>query len=265
MDRTTHLSARAVLGSALVVMFLAMGVERVASADSVPYTDPNAFGFIGLCDTSDHAVDHGNVADQPFVRSAVASEAAVAPYDVGGRTATLFAYQPRQGTTPQEWSGQLLTASSSYTDVQHPTAVATAGDDSLASFIASFPPQWDGLIQLRLYLGAPGQPARTGQYAATDIQVSGSTWKVVRGGTTPCDASKSTSLEDLVPGGSVSSAVPATGPAVTTTADHVAPDTGASGGGSSTGGRLALAGAGVVIVAVAFVVYDRRRRARSTR
>ena len=90
----------------------------------------------------------------------------------------------------------MLTASSRYENPAHPKAQATDGDDRLADFLGLFPASWDGLVQLRLYLGAPGLQTLTQTYAATDIQVSGDSWKVVRGGSVPC-AGKAISIEDI--------------------------------------------------------------------
>jgi hypothetical protein len=197
-----------------IIMF----TGHIASASpSVPYDDPSAIGFIGLCDRNDQPIDHGSIDDVPFVWSAVSSVAASPPYDADGRTATLLAYQPREGLTAGEWSGQLLTASSRYDDPQQPTAAATDADDSLATFLDAYPANWDGFVELRLILGAPGEQARTTVYAATDIQVDGRTWRTVRGGTTACNRSASHSLEELVPQvqTNISTAAPAPGPAPT--------------------------------------------------
>jgi hypothetical protein len=126
----------------------------------------------------------------------VSSTAAPADYAIDGRTATLFGYQPREGLEPSQWGGQMLTASSRYENPAYPKAQATEGDDRLADFLDLFPVSWDGFVQLRLYLGAPGTQTLTQTYAATDIQVSGDSWKVVRGGSVPC-AGKAISIEDI--------------------------------------------------------------------
>ena len=222
-------------------------------ADDVPYVDPNAVGFIGLCDANDQSIDHGHVADLPFVRTAVSSVAAIAPYDGDGRTATLFAFQPREGTTPREWSGQALTAATRYDDPAHPTAVGTSVDDSLATFIGIYPPQWNGLIQLRLYLSVSGQPALTQQYAATDIEVDGDSWKVVRGGNTPCNSSAAHSLEELLPPGTGQANTPAT-PVVAESTDQ--------GSGTSTWVKVAI-GALLVAAVISIGVVIVRRRGKS--
>ncbi|MEY2424782.1 MAG: hypothetical protein QOI61_354 [Actinomycetota bacterium] len=171
-----------------------------AFAAEVPYADANAVGTIALCDADGQSVTHGEVGARPFVWTAASAVAAPAPYDGAGRTATLFAYQPRRGTSPGEWSGQLMTASTQYSDAARPTAKATANDDRLADFLDVFPARWDGLVQLRMYLSAPGEPALTQRYAATNIRVAGDTWSLV-GEAASCGVvdAAAVSLEDRVP------------------------------------------------------------------
>jgi LPXTG-motif cell wall-anchored protein len=64
--------------------------------------------------------------------------------------------------------------------------------------MVGFSPMWDGLIQLRIYLGAANQPMREHEYAATDIRVTGNRWEVVRGQDVPCNSGKATSQETLL-------------------------------------------------------------------
>jgi hypothetical protein len=168
-----------------------------AGADTVPYSDPNAHGVIGLCDRNGNSIDHGKITDRPFVWAAISSEAAPAEYAIDGKTATLFAFQPREAHEPAEFSGQMLTASSRYDNAAHPKAQATDGDYTLKEFTDTFPAKLDGLVQLRMYLGAPGEPTLGASYAATDIQVTGDTWKVVRGESVPCNASTAISIEEI--------------------------------------------------------------------
>ncbi len=197
------------LPARLVAALLAAGVSLVAlvsplastsagatgSSAAPPYTDPNVTGTIGLCDASGHLVTQGTIAATPFVSSAVSSVAPPRGYGGAGRTAALFLYQPRTGVAPGDWSGQLMTSSSQYTNAQHPMTVATGGDPSLADFLSTFPATWSGYLELRLYLGAPGQPQYTQTYAATDIRVTGQTWQVARGGVGPCGSGTAVSLE----------------------------------------------------------------------
>ena len=184
--RTTS-SLRRLAAAALVVACAALiGTTTAAASNPVPYTDFQAKGSVGLCDKSGNAVTSGRITDRPFVWFAVSSMAAPQGYAVPGRKATLFIYQPRPNTYPNQWSADQMTSSSPYTNPRYPMAAATDADFSLKDYIAEFPPRWNGLLQLRIYYGAPGKPTWTDTYAATDITVSGSTWRVVRGASVPC-------------------------------------------------------------------------------
>ena len=163
-----------------------VGATTAAASNPVPYTDFQAKGDVGLCDRSGRAVTSGRITDRPFVWFAVSSMPAPQGYAGPGRKATLFIYQPRPSTYPNQWSADQMTSSSPYTNPRYPMAAATVADFSLQDYIAEFPPRWNGLLQLRIYYGAPGKPTWTDTYAATDIKVTGSTWSVVRGGSVPC-------------------------------------------------------------------------------
>jgi hypothetical protein len=174
-------------------------MARPAAADSgVPYTDPNAVGYIGLCDQEGQQITSGNITTTPFAWRAVSSVPAPAPYNNAWRTAILLAYQPQQGLTPSEWSGDELTASSRYTNPANPMVAATDGDDSLQDFIEEFHPKWDGYLQLRIYLGTENAETYSVHYPALDIHVSGDTWSAVGGGAVNCNSGTSTSLESVV-------------------------------------------------------------------
>jgi len=188
-----------------VVAVVSLGAR--ADAASVPYSDAKVNGYLGLCDASGHAVHAGSLDDRPFVGTAVSSTAAPADYAGDGRTATLFAFQPRPGVAPGEWSGDALGASTRYTNPAHPIGKLVAADAPLREFVDSYPPRWNGLLQLRLYLGAPDQPPYTQTYAATDIRVSGSRWEVVRGGDVACDVGQATSIAELLPSADPSKSV----------------------------------------------------------
>ncbi len=83
-----------------------------AGADpSVPYTDPDAAGYIGLCNQAGQQITGGNVDTAPFAWRAVSSQPAPAPYSGPTRTAILLAYQPLMGLASSDWSGDELTAS----------------------------------------------------------------------------------------------------------------------------------------------------------
>ena len=189
--------------AALVGLMLALvGLTAACSTSTTkaPYIDPAAAGVIGLCDRSGHSIRSGTTGAEPFVWRAVSSVAATAPYSGPGRTATLMAYQPRQGVPPGQWSGALLTTSSEYSNPAHPMSQLTDGDLPLSDFLSTFPARWHGFIQLRLYLGAPGVPNRTATYAAADLRISGNKWTVVRGGNGDCTAGTATSMETVLLG-----------------------------------------------------------------
>jgi hypothetical protein len=182
---------------AIGVAGAAVSTPVAAAASGTPYRDPAAHGSIGLCDRAGHQITHGSITATPFAWRAVSSVAAPAGYAAGG-TATLLAYQPRHGVPSGEWSGDELTSASRYTDPAHPTAAATGGDESLQGFITEFSPRWDGLLQLRLYLGAPDEPIYSLSYPSLDIQVTGNSWHVVDGTTVSCHSGRSVSLESIV-------------------------------------------------------------------
>lgn len=191
------------------------GPVAIAATGGVPYTDPGATAVIGLCDRAGNQVTHGNVNSTPFVYHAVSSAPAQAPYNAPGRTATLAAYQPRQDVPAGDWSGDELTASTRYSNPAHPTAAATSSDLSLEGFLQEYPPAWDGLVQLRLFLGAPNQPAYTTTYAATTVKVTGNTWHVIGGGTADCHSGSAQSIESILlhhhPSGASSGQTPEAG------------------------------------------------------
>jgi hypothetical protein len=269
------------LAATLVVAASALSVTSAATAHAagaVPWTDSSVTGFLGLCDSHGHPVTSGSVDSAPFVTRAVSSVAAPSPYGEPGRTAALYAFQPRQDLAPGEWSGDMLTASTRYTNPSHPMAEATGGDLSLADFDSEFPPSWDGLVQLRLYLGAPGQPPQTISYASTTIKVTGSTWTVVSGGNVSCTSGQATSIESLllpkkalkVHHAASDSATAATAPTTSANTDRASTQSSAaaaplagqnasSSGGSTNIPELILIAVMAVGLAVSGVGWIRRR------
>ena len=181
---------------ALISLATSDAVATPASAsEPVPYRDFASTGTIGLCDKAGHAITSGKVSDRPFVWTAVSSVAPPAGYEGEGRRATLYIYQPRPNTYPPEWNGDLMTSASLYSNPRHPIAAATPRDFTLAEFIQEFHPMWNGVLQLRMYVGASGKQVHTVSYPTTDIKVTGNTWKVVRGGGVACNLGTSLPFE----------------------------------------------------------------------
>lgn len=189
---------RPVVAGAVVVVLVVVAAAAWllrSDDDQVPYSDAQSTGALTLCGADGKPVTSGSTGKAPFVSRAVGATAAPAAFAGAGRTATLYAFQPRQGTESQEWSGQLLTAASDYTSTAHPMAQATDQDVPLTNFLTAFPPQWDGLVQLRLYLSSP-QTGEGATYDSVSIKVDGSSWKVVGpAGSASCTDGDATSHE----------------------------------------------------------------------
>ena len=152
------------IGLCLVGPLMWSGLAEAATA--VPYTDPNAVGYIGLCNQAGQQITSGSINTTPFAWRAVSTQPAQAPYNNAGRTATLYGYQPHQGLLPGEWSGEQLTSSARYSNPANPMAAATDGDDSLEDLVQDFPPRWDGFFQLRIYLSTADEQAYDLHYPA---------------------------------------------------------------------------------------------------
>ena len=107
--------------------------------------------------------------------------------DPTGAVATLFAYQPREGVAASEFSGTPLTAAGGFADPDRPAARVTEDAWSIGDFVTAFPADYDGYVQLRLYLGTPEAGTLSDQpYDTADLRVDGDRWELVRGGTASC-------------------------------------------------------------------------------
>jgi hypothetical protein len=183
---------------AALLAALVLAPTAPASAADVPWSDPNAQGVLGLCDAAGHPVTSGRLDAKPFVGTAVSSVAAPAGYDAqASAKGTLYAYQPRQGVDPGDWSGTQLTASSWYSNARHPMAQGTSLDYSLADYLSIYPAKWDGLVQLRLFVSAPNKQLVAAPYPAAVLRVKDGRWEVVQGGTVDCRAGKAQSVEHV--------------------------------------------------------------------
>jgi hypothetical protein len=196
---------RLLVGGGALVLVAAVATVVLLGRDhrlsKAPWWDAASTGLITLCDSAGNAVQSGSLHAKPFVETAVGQTAPGAAFAVHGRSATLYAYQPRQGVQPTQWSGQMLTAPSQYTNPARPMAAATTKDVALADFLAAFPAGWKGTVQLRLYLGAPRAGVQSQKYDSADLVVTGDSWRLLRGGRDGCRSGSATSLETQPLGG----------------------------------------------------------------
>lgn|GEM_PF-647814 len=199
----TNSSARVVrrvgLAAIAVVIAMAAPAGSALASSGLPYTDSNAQGSIGLCDKNGNNITHGSVYDKPFAWKAVSAEPAPPSLRGSGRSATLYAYQPRKGVDPSYWSGEQLTATSAYSDPAIPIAQATDRDIALSDDLNDFPPQWNKLVQLRMYFSALSAGVQSTTYPVGDIRVDGTTWTLVDGAKVDCKTGSAISMEAALP------------------------------------------------------------------
>ncbi|HSY14349.1 MAG TPA: hypothetical protein VK816_00050 [Jatrophihabitantaceae bacterium] len=241
---------------AVATALFAIGLVQLASAGpsqaatSVPYSDPSAVGELTLCNASRQPITSGSVDATPFVAYAIGTSRAPSSLDGTGRTAALYAYQPIKGLDPTQWSGEFLTGYAKYSNAAEPMAAATRLDLSLATFVHDAPPQWNGLVQLRMFLDAPYEAAYDSTYNAATVQVQGKTWTLISATKASCGDGTAVSNEDVLPE-LHSSATPAvhgsragasgTGAAPTGKATGTATSTGTSAAGATSAGGVSPA------------------------
>jgi hypothetical protein len=186
----------AVAGAAAVgIAAIAVAGLTLYGGAEPPYKDPAATGLITLCDADGKAQTEGAV-DKPLASVVIGSSAAPKAYGAPGAVASLFAYQPREGIEPVEFSGLQLTGSSLYTDSKRPAVQVTSESTSIGDFVTAFPARDHGFVQLRLLLSAPHAGTQTARYDTADLQIEDGTWHVVSGGAGDCsDAAKAIAAE----------------------------------------------------------------------
>lgn len=179
-----------VAGVAVVgVAAVAIAAVTLTGGAKPPYDDPAATGLLTLCDSSGHVKTEGKVGE-PLASVVLGSSAAPTGYNTRGAVASLFAYQPREGIEPDEFSGLQLTGSSVFTDPVEPAVQVTEKSTTIGDFAVAFPAQLDGFVQLRLLLSAPNAGTQTSRYDSADLKIDGNTWHVVRGGKSNCSDAK---------------------------------------------------------------------------
>jgi hypothetical protein len=179
-----------VVVAVVVAVAVALGLRLTGAPSEAPYADPAGSGRLTLCSADGKAITEGSTRDPLLAATVVGATAATGGYAGEGRTAAVFAYQPREGLAPSEWSGLQLTAPSPYDDPKAPQVALATGDTTLAQFLGGYPAAYDGWVQLRLYRAAPDQPVASQQYDTVDLQVDGTTWRAVDTGTATCTPTK---------------------------------------------------------------------------
>lgn len=223
MSRSVIHKVIGLLAAVVVGIAVNAGAAVAQNASPLP-NDPNAHGYIGLCDQAGHNVTGGSINTQPFIWKAVSSVQAPAAFQGYGENVDLVAYQPRPQVNPGEWSGQDLTAAAFYPVPSTPVAQATYLDEPLSAFIQAFPPMVDGLYVLRMHYGKLNYGLYNATYPSTTIQVTGDRWSVISGGLVDCSA-KGISYEKLTGVAKPSQYLPRAAPS----GEHIVPS------GASTG------------------------------
>lgn len=150
-----------------------------------PYDDPAATGLLTLCGANGRARTEGEL-DEPLATVVLGSSPAPKAYATPGAVASLFAYQPREGVEPSEFSGLQLTGSSVFSNPKRPAVRVTPQSTTVGDFAVAFPAQLGGHVQLRLLLSAPHAGTLTSSYDTADIQIDGGRWHIVSGGKADC-------------------------------------------------------------------------------
>lgn len=178
---------RLALGLAVVAVVVAsVLVWRLGATEEAPYTDPASTGGLTLCSADGKAVTEGRTGDRPFADLVLGDTPLPDDADPAGAVATLYAYQPREGIAPGEFSGSPITAAVAFADASRPATRVTADAWSLGDFVTAFPASLQGYVQLRLVLGTPQLGTLADGYDTADIKVDGDRWELVRGGSASC-------------------------------------------------------------------------------
>ncbi len=190
--RTRSVTALATL--TLAAMSAAAPVAS-ASGSGVPFNDTSIHGTLTFCSRSGVAMTSGSLFTAPFAWKTVSSTPAPRGYRNTTARATLYAYQPIQFVDPGDWSGQQLTGASSFTNAAHPVVQATNLDSALLGFSNAYPAHWDGTVELRMYYTAFNRGVHSQSYPAAVLRIKGSTWTMLSGGGSSCNAGSGVSDE----------------------------------------------------------------------
>ena len=192
------LVATATLGLVAALGGAGAGAGAATAATSAPFSDPNAVGYLGLCNSSGQQITSGNINTTPFVWRAVSSEAAARAVQqrlADGDPARLPAPQrPRRRRVERQRADCLQ-------PVLEPGPPDGAGDRRrrLARGLPlGLPPGLGRLHPAADVPRDPGAQVYSLHYPALDLQITGDTWHAVGGGPVDCTAGKAVSIESIV-------------------------------------------------------------------
>jgi hypothetical protein len=154
--------------------------------------DGQAVGGLAFFDASGNPITSGSTQGGPFAAYVVGL---VSPRSVPDTTATLFAYVPQLGLTPDNWhSNEALGASPSYPNAAAPGALGTTAlplytpdpaDQTLDGLESDFPnasadPNYNNVYEIRLQTGRAGAGVSvTYDYADIKIDNTTHTWSLL--------------------------------------------------------------------------------------
>jgi len=184
-------AAASLAGSAVfaAVAYVAPSASSATTAAAGPPwgTDPNSVGALIFYNSAGKVVTSGNIADSPIAAYVQGSKTIRS----GDTKATLFGYLPKQGQSPGLWSGEQLSASTTYPPTAGPlksstlpTVSGASGDETLQTLEADFPntapssSPYYGLYVLRLLTSKKDEGVSV-TYDSATIKVTGTTWSVV--------------------------------------------------------------------------------------
>ena len=193
--------AGVLIGALAVLLSLTVaGAGGSSAASSLPFTDPNASGYIGFCNPSGQQVTSGSINAVPFVWTSVSTFLPPKSYLGNGQNAELNIYQARQGVDPGDWSGEQYSGATFFPNSNAPATQDTIGDPSLAQILKDYPPQWNGMYEIRMFFARANYGLYSNDYPATTIQVTGSTWHVIQGGPVNCKAAGHATSDEVIQG-----------------------------------------------------------------
>jgi hypothetical protein len=192
--RSTRIGGAFVLAAATGLLG---ATSASAKTSTLPFSDPQAVGYIGICDLAGHNVTSGSLDSTPFAWKVVSSVRPPKQFSRVGENADLDIYQAQRELAPGDWTGENLMAASDYAHPSRPTAEGTYRDVSLRTITLQIPPKWDGMYALRMQFGKTGYGIYNATYPMTVIQVTGNRWHVISGGLVNCAKAKGVSQEQL--------------------------------------------------------------------